>query len=179
MWRPSIEKTDGICNESVEALPASARSEDPSSMQPIAKAIASAGEQWKLSTKRTRGFLNLLSKWPQAEIERQITLFSLKQRTNFDPVQLAFAASTYQKTALSPNAQLVERARAIVFESQTPDGTWPLGAPFYFDRITVAANYARTLRLSMSWLSKSLFLNSVLWLTAFLTGFNSTCAYCP
>jgi len=142
-----LEKTDNIYKEIVE-VPARPESKDVSpTLQPIAKAIAAAGHQWELSAKRTRVFLNLLSKWSQAEIERQITLYTLKQRTNFDPVQLAFATSSYQKTALSPNAQLVEKAREIVFESQTLDGTWPLGAPFYFDRVTLAANYAANLEI--------------------------------
>ncbi len=142
-----LEKTDNIYKENIEVLPGPNGRNASRTLQPIAKAIASAGRQWELSAKRTRVFLNLLSKWSQAEIERQITLYSLKQQTNFDPVQLAFAASTYQKTALSPNAQLIEKAREIVFESQTPDGTWPLGAPFCFDRVTLAANYAANLEI--------------------------------
>ena len=72
-----------------------ASSKDTVSLKTLAGAIESAGKEWKLSAKRTRNFLNVLSNWSKAEIERQITLYSLKHRTNYDPVQLAFAVSTY------------------------------------------------------------------------------------
>jgi len=65
------------------------------SLAELAKAVGDAGEEWKASARRTRHYLSKLARWAQAEINRQITLFSLKEKTNFDPVQLAFAVSIY------------------------------------------------------------------------------------
>jgi hypothetical protein len=106
----------------------------------ISEAVADAGEKWESSARRTREYLAKLSRWTEAEIQRQIALHAVERKTNFDPAQLAFALGAYNCTALSPDSSLIDKALQIVFDAQLPDGTWPVGAPFSFHRDSVATN---------------------------------------
>jgi adenylate kinase family enzyme len=125
-----------------EGLPATAN------LSKLAETIKEAGEQWKKSAKNTREYLAKLAKWAEAELSRQITLHSLSRKTNFDPVQLAFALRIHHDIASPPlNTDLLARGMQIVVETQQPDGTWPTGAPFAFDRKTLAANYVANVEI--------------------------------
>lgn len=119
-----------------------------SDLSEVVKSIKKAGEQWKKSAKNTREYLSKLAKWAEAELSRQISLYSLSRKTNFDPVQLAFALRIHHDIASPPlNADLVARGMQIVVETQQTDGTWPTGAPFAFDRKTLAANYVANVEI--------------------------------
>ncbi len=120
---------------------------DGADLQALAKTIKSAGEDWKNSAERTRQYLAKLAKWARAELNRQITLYSLPGRTNFDPVQLAFALRIHHDLEPEPNAPLLAKGLEIVMETQQLDGTWPSGAPFAFDRKTLAANYVANVEI--------------------------------
>jgi adenylate kinase family enzyme len=113
----------------------------------VAKAIEAAGSEWAKSARLTKDYLAKLSKWAQAEIDRQLTLASLTPKTNFDPGQLAFALGIYHHLASSPSRPLIDRALELFFEAQNPDGTWTPGAPFVFKRHSVSANYAANLEV--------------------------------
>jgi adenylate kinase family enzyme len=125
-----------------EGLPARA------DLSVLAETIKEAGSQWKKSAKNTREYLAKLAKWAEAELSRQIALYSLSRKTNFDPVQLAFALRIHHDIASPPlNTDLLARGLQIVVETQQPDGTWPTGAPFAFDRKTLAANYVANVEI--------------------------------
>jgi adenylate kinase family enzyme len=113
----------------------------------VARAIKGAGNAWADSARLTREYLAKLAKWAQAEINRQITLDSLSQKTNFDPAQLAFAVGIYHQLASSPSKPLIDHALVLFFKAQHPDGTWPPGAPFVFKRLSTSANYASNLEV--------------------------------
>jgi adenylate kinase family enzyme len=112
----------------------------------IAKAVKSAGDAWANSARLTRDYLAKLAKWAQAETNRQIAFASLGQETNFDPAQLAFAVGIYHHIA-SPSEPLIDRALELVFDAQSPDGTWSPGAPFVFKRTSISANYVASLEI--------------------------------
>jgi adenylate kinase family enzyme len=114
----------------------------------LAETIKEAGRQWKKSAKNTREYLAKLAKWAEAELSRQITLYSLSRKTNFDPVQLAFALRIHHDIASPPlNEDLLARGLEVVVETQQADGTWPTGAPFAFDRKTLSANYVANVEI--------------------------------
>src|SRR6266851_7492425 len=110
-------------------------------LQALVKTIKDAGKEWENSAERTKRYLAKLAKWARAELNRQITLYSLPGRTNFDPVQLAFALRIHYDLEPEPNAPLLATGLEIVMQTQQLDGTWPSGAPFALDRKTLAANY--------------------------------------
>ncbi len=113
----------------------------------VARAVKSAGVEWADSARLTRDYLAKLAKWAQAETNRQLTLASLSQKTNFDPAQLAFAVGIYHHLASSPSKPLIDRALELFFDAQFEDGTWPPGAPFVFKRHSISANYAANLEI--------------------------------
>lgn len=119
-----------------------------SDLSKVVEAIKEAGKQWEKSAKNTREYLAKLAKWAEAELSRQISLYSLSRKTNFDPVQLAFALRIHHDIAAPPlNADLLAKGMQIVVETQQADGTWPTGAPFAFDRKTLSANYVANVEI--------------------------------
>ncbi|HEY6351801.1 MAG TPA: AAA family ATPase [Candidatus Angelobacter sp.] len=108
----------------------------------ITDAIRKAGKRWTISAQRTREYLALFAKWAHQELNRQITLYNLSGKTNFDPVQLAFALRIYHDIEVGANKDLIAQGLEIVMEAQHEDGTWPTGAPFVVEPTLAAVHVA-------------------------------------
>jgi len=113
----------------------------------VANAIEAAGSEWAESARLTKDYLAKLSKWAQAEINRQLTLASLTPKTNFDSTTTRFRLGIYHHLSSSASRPLIDRALELFFEAQNPDGTWTPGAPFIFKRHSASANYAANLEV--------------------------------
>jgi adenylate kinase family enzyme len=120
---------------------------DSASLEEIADAISEVGKRWVTSAARTKQYVAKFGKWAKQELNRQITLHALPGRTNFDPVQLAFSLRIYNDLEAQPNKDLVAKGLEIVMGAQEEDGTWPTGAPFVFDRQTLAAVYVANVEI--------------------------------
>lgn len=114
-------------------------------LKELANRIREAGQQWSKSAQRTGQYIAKFAKWARAELNRQISLYSAD--APFDPVQLAFALRIYRDIDRNPDKDLLARGLQIVLDSQKPDGTWPAGAPFVFDRHTLAAVHVANLEI--------------------------------
>ncbi len=116
-------------------------SEDPATyIERFARGLERVGERWAHRARRTEDHVQVFSRWATAELYRQLGLGSVPYKTNFDPVQMAFLARIYNDYGgQQRNPEIVARAMHLFFESQQEDGTWPSGAPFWFDSKTQTA----------------------------------------
>src|SRR5439155_3701235 len=77
-----------------------------------------------------------ISKWAEAQINRQIALLSRDDKTA-DVFQLAYSTILLtslleQPGKITPDEEfIIEAALAILFEHQRSDGTWPLSRPLF------------------------------------------------
>ena len=79
---------------------------------------------------QTHTYLQAFQRWGTAELQRQLAFYAGRQHTNFDPIQLLFAARIHDDFSATPDKGLVLEALAILADTQQPDGSWAGDAPF-------------------------------------------------
>lgn len=94
-----------------------------------ASALAKAALAWSRSAQITENYIARLSKWAEAELYRQLSLDAARFKINFDPLQLAFALNIYSTESKEQNGDLIRKGLEILFQCQSKEGLWSVGAP--------------------------------------------------
>ena len=119
---------------------------DNASLKEVAKAIQSVGEHWGKKRYGPSSMSRSSGNGPLTRYRVRLPLFP-PRKTNFDPVQLAFALRIHHDVEPESNTDLIRKGLEIALEAQQEDGTWPTGAPFLFDGETLAAVYVANLEI--------------------------------
>jgi adenylate kinase family enzyme len=102
---------------------------------------------WNETMEWTRDYVGKFSKWATVELHYQLALSTVTHKTNFDPSQIAFLLWIYHFLAPEKNPRLIDKGLEVLFRAQEADGTWPVGAPFWFDRKTQGGIYVASMEI--------------------------------
>jgi len=118
-----------------------------SSNDRLEQALTDAARIWNETADWTQDYVAKFSKWATVELHYQLALSTVTHKTNFDPSQIAFLLWIYHSLAPETNPRLIDKGLEVLFRAQQPDGTWPVGAPFWFDRQTQVGTYVASMEI--------------------------------
>lgn len=113
----------------------------------LVEALGNAARIWNETAEWTRDYVGKFSKWATVELHYQLALSTVTHKTNFDPSQIAFLLWIYHFLAPEKNPRLIDKGLEVLFRNQEADGTWPVGAPFWFDRQTQGGIYVASMEI--------------------------------
>ncbi len=146
-WKRALLEGMGHVLGAIKKTYEEAISKPSTGLRDLADAIEQVGNHWRASAQLTREYISKFSKWARAEVDRQISLYHVPYRTNFDAPQLAFALRILQDLEPHTNPELIQKGLEILFSSQQEDGVWPIGAPVVFDRKWIQAAYVNNIEI--------------------------------